>query len=1202
MSKSVISLLGMIVSTVLLTGPAAGAAELSIEPYFTSHMVIQRGKANPVAGTARPGAKVSVACRGKSVAAVADAGGRWEAVLPAMAADDKGSELVVTSEDERIVLSDVVVGDVWLCSGQSNMEFHMRDGVPGRDEAQSESARFSGVRAFAFKRVRAQEPQEKLDGGPWRVCAGEALDETGAVAYFFARAINRETGVPVGIWDNNWGGCAISHYLPGGEQDNTMIHPVRRHPIAGIVWYQGESDWADRRYGEKLERLAAYWRGIWGAETPFYIVQLTSWSGTIPRIKDFERWWPESDAVADGGGFAVVRETQRRTAAKLAHSGLVVTFDVGDELDCHPRNKLDVGERAARWALRDVYGFKDKLVSGPVLEAVDPQPDGSVVVRFSSVGSGLIAASRPPNVPGAPLVPDPELKGFALAGDDCVFRPAKAEIRGATVVLRADGVARPVSVRYGYEAMLIGKANLYNREGLPASPFATDFPGGLPADTVDVFIGTAGDGHCTPGAAYPFGLVLAGPDTGTEGSTADEHQSGYQHGDDRLYRFSQLHVNGTGCPTLGHLGLLPLTSPAGEGLLYATIDKTDERGEPGYYAVRLKESDIDCETTVGPHTTAYRIAYPPSRRRILVVDGDWGVSAASAKPEPIGGQYVRETSFEFPAPDRLRVYAKIRSWSDYSLWWDIVFSSPVSARRRLAPGRGGRGETWELEFPASATRLEVRMGISTVSAEGARRNLEAEMPSFAFDAQRLAVRKAWNEIFSLVELGEGTDPVIAANLRAALYRLCIQPNNIADVGSEPVYTTFSLWDTYRAAHPLYTILTPERVDGFVNSMLRQYRRQGYLPLFSLMGNEAHGMIGHHAVPVIVDAYLKGFRGFDVEAAYEAVTNSLTVPHRPCNDATWGLLKEDWPAYEQYGYIPFDGMEESYGSRKVIGESVSRTLEDAYDDACAARFASALGRTSDAERFTRRSGFWKNVFDPEIGFVRGRDKAGRWRTPFDPFALGHCWWADSDFTEGNAWQWTWHVMQDPEGLVAALGGRAAFGAKLQSLFEAPSDKKSAAGTFTGDVTGLIGQYAHGNEPSHHTAYFFRWSDRPWMTDEIVRRVFDTQYSPRPDGLCGNDDCGQMAAWYIFSALGFYPFDPCGGEYVIGAPQVPRARVKVKGEGEQWNLFTMTARNLSKENKYVKSVTLNGKPITDWKLRHADIMSGGELVFEMSSKTK
>ena len=335
-------------------------------------------------------------------------------------------------------------------------------------------------------------------------------------------------------------------------------------------------------------------------------------------------------------------------------------------------------------------------------------------------------------------------------------------------------------------------------------------------------------------------------------------------------------------------------------------------------------------------------------------------------------------------------------------------------------------------------------------------------------------------------------------------------------------------------------------------------------------------MGHFSCTVGAD--LRAAR-IDWESAYQQIKETLTKKHE-------GRIKENWDLYDKYGYYPFD---------KIRGESVSRTMECAYDDWCAGVMAEKLGHKEDAAFFFKRSAYWKNVFDPSLGMVRGKDTKGNWREPYDPYALGHGANRANDFTEGNAFQYSWHVMQDVPGLVAAMGGKAKFVAKLDSLFKAPS-KTGGMGEVL-DVTGLIGQYVHGNEPSHHVIYFYPQVGHPEKAAERIREVFDKFYLPKPDGLCGNDDCGQMSAWYLFSAMGFYPFNPCGGEYVIGAPQVPKAQVKVKGEGEQWNLCTVVARGLSKENKYVKSVTLNGKPITDWMIRHADIVKGGELVFEM-----
>ena len=398
---------------------------------------------------------------------------------------------------------------------------------------------------------------------------------------------------------------------------------------------------------------------------------------------------------------------------------------------------------------------------------------------------------------------------------------------------------------------------------------------------------------------------------------------------------------------------------------------------------------------------------------------------------------------------------------------------------------------------------------------------------------------------------------------------------------------------------------PERVDGFVNSMLAHYRALGFLPVIPYFGWESHCMIGNHSVPVIVDAYKKGFRGFDADLAFEAVTNSLTVTHT--DPFGRQKIKENWDLYDRYGYYPYD---------KIHGESVSRTLECSFDDWCAAEFCQALGRGDEAF-FRKRANYWKNVFDKESGFMRGKDTGGRWRMPYDPFRLGHGGDTANDFTEGNAFQYTWHVLQDPQGLIEAMGGRPMFMQKLSSLFIQPERTEGMG--FVGDVTGLIGQYAHGNEPSHHVAYFYTLAGHPRRTADVVREVCDRFYGVKPGDLCGNDDCGQMSAWYVFAAMGFYPFNPCSGEYVLGAPQFPKVVIHLGGsrscatagttggsrscatadaqERVPPRTFTITAKNISRLNKYVESATLNGKPLEGPVIRHADIMAGGELIFNM-----
>ena len=737
-----------------------------------------------------------------------------------------------------------------------------------------------------------------------------------------------------------------------------------------------------------------------------------------------------------------------------------------------------------------------------------------------------------------------------------------------------------------------------------AAPVRTDFR------AVDAFIGTGGVGHMSPAATCPFGMVQAGPDTSASPDRYASdwaHTSGYQFADGYVFRFSQTRVFGTGCGSLGNIGLLPFVETPTNGVHSAAMDKRTERACPGYYAVRIGDAHpISCEVVAGEHTAHYRFGFRRGDRMRLLLDTDWGIvgPASSRDWRPFGGRIVRRSEMSGRGADEIVGRVEIADWVEYAVSFALRFSRPVLRRQTLRTADGLRGETVVLDFgEAGDEPLEVCLALSSTSADAARRNLAAEMSAFDFEGHRQDAANRWRDLLSRITLGADTDAAVATNFCSAVYRTCLQPHNIADADEPPRYSTFSLWDTYRAAHPLYTLLCPERVDGFVRSMLAQYREQGYLPIWPLWGKDTHCMVGHHAVPVIVDAYLKGFRGFDADFAYAAVADSLTNVHVAASRAMWGLLKEDWPNYDRYGYVPLDGMEERpTDGRPVLGESVSRTLECAYDDACAARFAEALGKTEDARRFRARSERWRNLLDPTTGFMRGRRKDGSWRTPFDPMTVGHCWWQDNDFTEGNSWQWTWHVMHDPNGLVEALGGRRRFGRKLAGLFEADSKLVAAKNVDNLDVSGLIGQYAHGNEPSHHVAYFFRWSDMPRKTDELVGQIVRTMYRPCPDGLCGNDDCGQMSAWYVFSALGFYPFDPCGGEYVIGAPQVPAAEIEVerRGGGGQRKVFKMIARNFSKENKYVRSVTLNGRPVTDWKIRHADILAGGELTFELTAK--
>jgi len=684
--------------------------------------------------------------------------------------------------------------------------------------------------------------------------------------------------------------------------------------------------------------------------------------------------------------------------------------------------------------------------------------------------------------------------------------------------------------------------------GAAACAFAADAAG--VCGYVDPFVGTAGTGHTFPSACVPFGLIQAGPDTGNGDW---DHCSGYRYGDSSIFGFSQTHLNGTGCPDLGDVRILPFVAESvPESVSY---DKASESAKPGFYSVTLA-GGIKVEVSATERCAIYRIAYPKGARSRLLVDPRWCITRSSPVSSCI--------RFADVAPDgKTGVSGKVvvNNWVKRTYAFKMEFSRPFSSERDLV-----------FDFGASQGEpLMVKVALSALGGvSDAERNLTVELPEWDFDRVVSAAAEKWEALLSRVTV-EGSDDQ-KRNFYTSLYHLFIQPNDISDAGQSPYYSTLSTWDTFRAAHPLYTILVPEIVPGLVRSMQRQGEFTGYLPIWTLWGRDNQCMIGTHSVPVLVDAYLKGFPG-DWENVYAQIKETLTKKHE-------GRYKEQWDILDKYGYYPFDLING--------GQSVSRTMECAYDDWCAGKMAEKLGRADDAAFFFKRSCNWRNVFDASVGLARGKDSKGKWREPFDPYALGYG--DKSDFTEGNAFQYTWHVMQDPDGLVEAMGGRDAFVKRLDGLFEQP---EKVEGDVL-DVTGLIGQYVHGNEPSHHVIYFYTLVGERDKTARRVRDVFDKFYLPKPDGLCGNDDCGQMSAWYVFSALGFYPFNPCGGTYVLGAPQVACAKLKVKS-GE----LKVVARNFSAENKYVKSVTFNGKPL-DKTIEHADLMAGGELVFEMTAK--
>lgn len=699
---------------------------------------------------------------------------------------------------------------------------------------------------------------------------------------------------------------------------------------------------------------------------------------------------------------------------------------------------------------------------------------------------------------------------------------------------------------------------------------------------VNTFIGAADNGHTFPGACLPFGMVQASPETGAIGW---RYCSGYTDTDSLIWGFAQMHLNGTGCMDFGDILLQPVTGKRVRSDYRSAFDKTTEGALPGYYTVELSDYGVKAELTATEHTSMYRFTYNTNDSASLLIDLQHGL----VWNEKQYHSHVTKCISNWENDSTLvgEVWSKV--WVDQRLYFVLQLSKPKKDLILLPKQENEKGDRYVASFDMNnGNVLEVRIALSSVSIDGARKNMVAESTDRSFDDIVASAKDKWNKCLSKIEVKGNSDQM--ESFYTAMYHLFVQPMNMADVdgmyrgANDSVfkaeggdyYSTFSLWDTFRAAHPLYTIVAPERVAGFVRTFIEHTDVQGFLPIWSLWGKETYTMIGNHAASVVAEAYMKGIEGFDAERAYESIKKSLTTSH----------IRSDWEVYDQYGYYPTD---------KVDAESVSRTLESCYDDYAASVMAEALGKKEDAEFFGKRSKNYRNLFDPSTLLMRPKYANGEWVSPFDPFSLAHAESVGGDYTEGNAWQYTWHVLNDVDGLIELFGGKEKFLHQLDSLFIYDA---SLMGSGLSDVTGLIGLYAHGNEPSHHVAYLYAMAGRPSRTQELVREICDTKYLNKPDGLCGNDDCGQMSAWYIFSVAGFYPVDPVSCKYILGAPQFPEVKFHV-GDGKT---FTVVAEGLSDANKYVESVTLNGEPYTKNYITHNDIMNGGKLVFKMTSTPK
>ena len=689
---------------------------------------------------------------------------------------------------------------------------------------------------------------------------------------------------------------------------------------------------------------------------------------------------------------------------------------------------------------------------------------------------------------------------------------------------------------------------------------------------VDPFIGTGGHGHTYPGATMPFGMVQLSPDTRLTGW---DGCSGYHYSDKVVYGFSHTHLSGTGISDYGDILLMPTVgrdSPISQG--YASgFNHQHETARPGYYAVKL-DDDIFVELTATNRAGFHRYTFPAqSKARAVILD--------LTHRDRVLDSYLRIVD-----STHIEGFRQSSSWAkDQIVYFAAEFSQPFSDYRvGLNNGIGNGSETRGLaikaafQFSASAAEaVLVKVGISAVSIEGARKNLAAEIPDWDFDRVNAAAARAWNAELNRIEVTGGTEAQLKT-FYTALYHAMLAPNLFMDVDGQyrgrdfkthPAknsenYTVFSLWDTFRAAHPLYTIIDQKRTRDFINTFLVQYQQGGRLPVWELAANETDTMIGYHAVPVIADAAVKGIGGFDLNLAFEAMKHSAELDQS-------GLR-----AYASHGYIATEDEK----------ESVSKTLEYAYDDWCIAQAARLLGRTDDYHRYLRRAQFYENIFDPESGFMRPRSNGG-WISPFDPREVTF------NFTEANSWQYTFFVPQDVSGLISLMGGSGKFARKLDELFTTESQ---ITGREQADITGLIGQYAHGNEPSHHMAYLYDYAGQPWKTQFRVREIMDDFYTPQPDGLIGNEDCGQMSAWYVLSAAGFYPVTPGSPIYAVGTPLFPQIRFHLEN-GKQ---FVIKANGVSAKNIYIQSATLNRKLYRKSFLTHRDLMSGGELIFKMGPR--
>ncbi|GHT75998.1 alpha-1 2-mannosidase [Bacteroidia bacterium] len=707
------------------------------------------------------------------------------------------------------------------------------------------------------------------------------------------------------------------------------------------------------------------------------------------------------------------------------------------------------------------------------------------------------------------------------------------------------------------------------------------------ASLVNPFIGTGGHGHTYPGATLPHGLVQLSPDTRTSGWDAC---AGYHYDDTTLIGFSHTHLSGTGIGDLGDVLFLPFTNelqtiaPNGEGTeptFGSAFSHQNETATPGYYRVYLNSYNIEAELTAALHTGFHRYTFPKNEKAGLYID----------LTQTIHDRRLLASELTVISDTEIQGMKHVSGWApNRSIYFYAQFSEPFTASV-------DNDQKAILSFNNQVEQVLVKVGISLVDYDGAKHNLFSEIVDWNFDAVKNQAYDIWNNELAKIQIKTG-DKKNQRIFYTALYHTALEPVIISDVDGRyrtidnqvaqdenyTNYSIFSLWDTFRALHPLNTIISPNENQAMIRSLIRKYDEGGLLPVWELHSNETGCMIGYHSVSVIVDSYNKGQRDFDVEKAYLASKKSSaydTTNISPAIDRD--ILHTKLMPFGKYyknttGYIPAD----------TERQSVAQGLEFAYNDWLIAQFAKSLGNEADFEHYAKLGNNYKNYYDASTGFMRGKLLDGSWRTPFDPRHSDH---NNDDYCEGNAWQWLWFVIQDVDGLAELMGGREQFITKLDSLFSISSELHGEK--VSADITGLIGQYAHGNEPSHQTIHLYNQVNQPEKTQELVDQVLQTLYFDDPNGLSGNEDCGEMSAWYVLNSMGFYSYCPGKPEYSIGRPLFDEVKINL----ENGNVFTIKVINNAPDHKYVQSVKLNGQPLDKLFFSHEDLEKGGLLEITM-----